>query len=111
EEPLHFLEVFIEATSPRLPRKVFGFADGRGRVFLGDDAVHFNMAEFGVWEEEAVVKKRAADPGAGGEDENAAGLVASRAEAHFGETGCIGVVDELHGASGGFGENHAAIDA
>ncbi len=104
-------QVALDPLSPALPRQTLTLAGACRGVVLGIPPVELEMAQLGVGDQGAVDEEPGSDAGPERENEDDPLAFASRAETHLGQARGIGVVDDVHVASGCLGEERVGVGA
>ena len=93
---MHLRQDHVDLARPGLPAQAALDADARRGALLGLLAPDLQVAELGVGHQPSVDEQRRADSGAERHDQHRSVTSATRAHAHLGKTGGIGVVQKRH---------------
>ncbi|GGU21551.1 hypothetical protein GCM10007979_20200 [Nocardioides albus] len=105
------LVVLAQPLGPVFPGELLALAGDVGGAGLGVVAVELEVTELGVGNEHAVIEERRADAGAERRHDDQSAAALRGAVAHLGQAGGVGVVDHVHVAAGGRGEDRVRVGA
>ena len=93
---LHRGQILVDALDPGRKVKLLERARVRRGALLSIYAVQLHVTELGIRKELAAAEQCRANAGAEGQHDHGTGAVATRAPAHLGQTGRVGVVEKQH---------------